>query len=442
VGDRVRFTAADKSQKIINGERGTVTKIENGLAFIALDSGAQASVSLDKDATVQLRYAYAQTGHSAQGATAKMFDQQGIKPNVILCTNANDATVDAKSWYTNLTRAADKLHMVTNAATARQIENIRKSISHSKEKDMAFELLEGKPEPETKKEERAAYIAPAAGDQAWHRIEFPAKATSGEISEILKTAQAQYGRELFVSGPVKFQSAVAKIAGKGEMDIKFDDKELDKTRKAATAAGIIAGLKKAIAKAEPGTIEHANMVLKLEKLQPQPKVVQPTPAPVPSPIQQTREAVVTVPALPGVLEIQQLAPSVEQQQPDLKPETDHLDEIHQQIDIAKAAADPRSMLAKSITADGDHDASTSGTVIAANQEFVAVHQRNAVKIYRLAELSLNVTYDGIDTDHGRFAPGNEIKRKNGKDGMRTLITEEREHMQIQDRRERDSGLGI
>ena len=230
IGERVRFTAADEGQGIINGDRGEVTRTEDGQAFITLDrTGLEVSVPTDKDTPVSLRYAYAQTGHSAQGATAKMFDAQGVKPNVILCTNAGDATVDAKSWYTNITRAADQVHLVTNATTARQIENVREKITHSKEKDTAENLLHGTQE-EIKKVERLAYIAPAAGEKAWQRIEICKDATPEQMATALRTAQAQYGKDLFIYGSKDEQKAIAKIAGREGLDVKLDDKPLDAIR--------------------------------------------------------------------------------------------------------------------------------------------------------------------------------------------------------------------
>jgi conjugative relaxase-like TrwC/TraI family protein len=230
VGERVRFTAADRGQGIINGDRGEVTRTEDGQAFITLDrTGQEVSVPLDKDTPVALRYAYAQTGHSAQGATAKMFDAQGQKPNVILCTNAGDATVDAKSWYTNITRAADQVHLVTNATTARQIENVRAKITHSKEKDTAEALIYGN-QQEVKTVERLAYIAPAAGDKAWQRIEVSKDATPAQMATALHTAHEQYGRSLFIYGTKDQQKTIAKVAGKEGMDIKLDDKALDAIR--------------------------------------------------------------------------------------------------------------------------------------------------------------------------------------------------------------------
>lgn len=124
------------------------------------------------------------------------------------------------------------------------------------------------------------------------------------------------------------------------------------------------------------------------------------------------------------------------QQPDTAA-IDYLADIQQQIEAAKAAANRHSMLAHSKTTEADHDAPGSGVIVASNEQFVAVQQGQSVKRYRTLELSKRMTYDGLDAGAGRFAPGNEFERKNGPDGMRTLLTEHREHMKTDAERERE-----
>lgn len=114
-----------------------------------------------------------------------------------------------------------------------------------------------------------------------------------------------------------------------------------------------------------------------------------------------------------------------------------LADIHKQIDAAKAAAHHHSMFAHSKTIDADRDAPDSGVIVGSNEQFVAVQRGEVVKLYLTLDLTKNLTYDGIDTGYQMFAPGNEIERKNGEDGMRTLLSEEREHMQTEAKRERE-----
>ena len=127
---------------------------------------------------------------------------------------------------------------------------------------------------------------------------------------------------------------------------------------------------------------------------------------------------------------------------DAHPPVDYLAEIHKQIEAAKAKADPRSTLANSTTTEADHDAPASGVIVASNDEFVAVQQRQSVKLYRVQELTKQLTYDGIDTGSGRFAVGNALERKNSKNGMRTLLSEEREDMQTEAKCEQQSNRDL
>jgi len=236
------------------------------------------------------------------------------------------------------------------------------------------------------------------------------------IAAALLLAREKFGQNLTLTGSPEFQRRVVAVAVAQGIPIKFVDPKLEAMR----------------------------LQLTDQKHQA---------ARTPTPIQPIREAV--PPVVPSA-EHQHPEPETEHpvlldeevQKPGARaeelPPVDYLDDIHQQIASAKAAADPRSMLAQSTTEEGDHDAPASGTIIAANEEFVAVHERNAVKTYLLAELARSVTYDGTSNDTDRFSLGNDIERKNGRDGMRTLVTENRDHMQTEAKRERglDTGHGL
>jgi len=227
VGDRVRLTANDKSKdkNYFNGDKAEVTKIEEGRVFARLDR-TQEEISFEyEDANIPLRYSYAQTGHSAQGATAKLSREEN-SANVILCMKAGDGTIDRKSFYTNMTRAADKLEIVTDAVTAKQIEDLRMRISRSNDKLSTEDLLTK--DVEKTPVVRAGYIAPAKGDKAWQRIEIPEDASRVQLREILDMAREQYGDEFFVSGSKNERMSIATIAGKAELPVKFDDAEMTK----------------------------------------------------------------------------------------------------------------------------------------------------------------------------------------------------------------------
>jgi hypothetical protein len=133
-------------------------------------------------------------------------------------------------------------------------------------------------------------------------------------------------------------------------------------------------------------------------------------------------------------------------EPQPEPQIDYLAEIHQQIATAiaaAAAADQYSRLGRATTEIANPAAEEWGTlIIASNAEFVAVRSSTTVKIYRIDELNKNLSYDGTDATDGKFAVGNELTRKNGRDGMRTLLTEEREHALSQEERDSRAGGGI
>ena len=118
------------------------------------------------------------------------------------------------------------------------------------------------------------------------------------------------------------------------------------------------------------------------------------------------------------------------------PPVDYLDDIHKQIAAAQAAASEQSSLRHAMTQEADYDAADSGVIVGSNEQFVALESGKVVMLYQALELTKNLTYDGTDTGPVRFALGNELTRKNSKDGMRTLLTEEREAMQTEVRRAR------
>ena len=286
------------------------------------------------------------------------------------------------------------------------------------------------------------------------------------IAAALAVAQQKFGNVLELTGSDEFKKNAVAVAVDNGLTCRFLDPELDKLREQ---------LRQQKYQAERGAT--------YAKVPPKP------PAPVHLPIQQPGEAVAPRPqtlttqqrfdqakaekqatraaqreeetsrAMSLTTGQQSLSPEPLAQHPfaldedaenfdhpelgaDAHPPVDYLAEIHKQIEAAKAKADPRSSLANSTTTEADHDAPASGVIVASNDEFVAVQQRQSVKLYRVQELTKQLTYDGIDTGSGRFAVGNALERKNGKNGMRTLVSEEREDMQTEAKREQQSGKGL
>lgn len=249
----------------------------------------------------------------------------------------------------------------------------------------------------------------------------------------LMLAQQMFGRILSLTGPEEFQARVVALAVEHGMPIQVADSRLEQLR----------------------------LQLHTEKTKP----AQPERAPRPSP--QGGQGVVggkapieptAVPAAqpdlaPGVTAALEDTVPVAPQQPQQpqhvqqpadplpEPAVDYLADIHQKIDVAKAAAAPGSSWANSTATEADHEKWASGVVLVANQEFVVVRDRHKVNIYKVSELVKNLAYDGIDTVSGCFAAGNELTRKHGADGMRTLIVEKREHMKSLENRKDNKGVG-
>ena len=245
------------------------------------------------------------------------------------------------------------------------------------------------------------------------------------IAAALAVAQQKFGQTLELTGSDEFKRNAVAVAVANNLTCKFADPELEKLREQLQAKQYQAA--REAARAERDREAAAKHLEQLEKRPPQQPPTHPSTA---------REAVL-------------LAPAPVAQQPDKTldvevPAIDYLADIQQQIEASKVAANRHSMLAHSTTTKADYDAPGGGVIVASNDEFVAVQQGQSVTLYQTIELAKRMTYDGIDTGNGRFAPGNELARKNGKDGMRTLIIEEREHMQTEEKRklQRENSRGI
>lgn len=287
---------------------------------------------------------------------------------------------------------------------------------------------------------------------------------SGEaITAALLLGREKFGTNLTLTGSQEFQRRVVEVAVAQGIQVKFIDPQLEMLRVQLTESKRQPMSQKPIqsppreAVAEPTQEQQmqraraARAVVKEAKqkeIDDKAKLPE-TPPVVPPAIQTIQQISEAVP----------LVPAPEAQQPDAHDdydpgqsydgdehvtEIDYLDDIHKQIAAAQAAASEQSSLRHAMTQEADYDAADSGVIVGSNEQFVALASGKVVMLYQALELTKNLTYDGTDTGPGRFAPGNELTRKNSKDGMRTLLTEEREAMQTEVRRARarDKGLGI
>ena len=252
------------------------------------------------------------------------------------------------------------------------------------------------------------------------------------IAAALATAQQKFGPTLELTGSEAFKKKAVAVAVANHLTCRFSDPELDKLREQLQQQKY--QVERDAARAERERLAAERLETSKAKAKVEATALERPPTTVHPTIQQTREVVPL------------LAPALETQQPEKLDKqitaVDYLADIQQQIEVAKSAADRSSMLAHSTTTDADHDAPGSGVIIASNDEFLAVQQGRSVKLYRVQELTKQLTYDGIDTGSGRFAVGNALERKNSKNGMRTLLSEEREDMQTEAKCEQQSNRDL
>ena len=109
-GDRVQFTAPDKSLKIANRDLGTIESIdETGNVEIKLDSGRQVHFNLEQNR--HLDYGYAVTSHSSQGTTA---DRVLVHVDT---EQAHEKLINSRLAYVAISRARYDAQIYTNDAS-------------------------------------------------------------------------------------------------------------------------------------------------------------------------------------------------------------------------------------------------------------------------------------------------------------------------------------
>lgn len=323
-----------------------------------------------------------------------------------------------KNWKEQPQIIGDDLQQelqITRAQQPLRLSQILKSLSHTTDqRDHTTYALNGK--SVFRDEGRTIQILDLKSDDG--------------IAAALATAQQKFGQVLTLTGTPEFQKNAVAVAVANNLTCRFADPALDALRDRLQADKY---------KAEREVIRTPEKVTQSPP-PPGEAVAEPIkPVKKPTPEQQVQRANAakafvneSTPAVaPVITPIQQIPP------------VDYLDDIHKQIAAAQAAADEHSYLRHAMTQEADYDAADSGVIVGSNEQFVALASGKVVMLYQALELTKNLTYDGTDTGPGRFAPGNELTRKNSKDGMRTLITEEREAMQTEVRRARarDTGLG-
>jgi ATP-dependent exoDNAse (exonuclease V) alpha subunit len=106
VGDRLQFTATDKSIGVANRELGNIEQISpEGFLTVQLDKGR--SVQFDPSQNRHFDHGYAVTSHSAQGVTAD-------RVLVNVDTETHPDLINSRFAYVSVSRAQSDAQIYTN----------------------------------------------------------------------------------------------------------------------------------------------------------------------------------------------------------------------------------------------------------------------------------------------------------------------------------------
>ena len=129
-GDRIQFRAPFAEKRIVNGELGSITKIEPEHLRVALDSGRE--VSFDPQQFRHLDHGFAVTSHSSQGLTV---DRVLISAD----TQESFRLLNDRMAYVAVSRARDEALIYTDST-----QNLRESLNRATNKEMALEATNSK----------------------------------------------------------------------------------------------------------------------------------------------------------------------------------------------------------------------------------------------------------------------------------------------------------
>jgi conjugative relaxase-like TrwC/TraI family protein len=218
LGDQIRFTASTMvgKTKIANGQRGEIRDISQDSMSVRMASGNDVEIPHRQNRPLSLSHGYAQTGHSAQGATAK---------HVLLHVRADDPTVNRNSFYTTVTRAAETIQVFTNALSEKSISQLSNRVKQNLSADSA--------------------IAEVKNDHVTKPNSFTLNVNARDTKETLlkklhDISEGKRNTEVEVTGDFDKTLLAAEIAGSNKLNIRFTDNRLDSFRQnieSATQSG-------------------------------------------------------------------------------------------------------------------------------------------------------------------------------------------------------------
>lgn len=126
-GDRIQFRAPFTDKRIVNGELGSITKIEPEQVRVALDSGRE--VSFDPQQFRHIDYGYAVTSHSSQGLTV---DRVLVNAD----TSESFRLLNDRMAYVAVSRAREEALIYTDST-----QNLRDTLNRGTDKEMALKAI-------------------------------------------------------------------------------------------------------------------------------------------------------------------------------------------------------------------------------------------------------------------------------------------------------------
>ena len=172
-GDRVQFRAPDTQKRIVNGELGTITKIDPAHIRLALDSGRE--ISIDPRKCRHLDYGYAVTSYSAQGLTC---DRVLVNAD----TRESVQLLNDRMAYVAISRARYEALIYTDSA-----QNLGLSLERSTNKETAIEATQQQLPFDHSFDQRPTYPAPAQTQPATFATEIPIEIARARYEPAIST---------------------------------------------------------------------------------------------------------------------------------------------------------------------------------------------------------------------------------------------------------------
>lgn len=123
--DRIQFRAPFTEKRIVNGELGSITKLEPDQIRVAMDSGREVTFHPEKFRHID--HGYAVTSHSSQGLTV---DRVLVNAD----TTESERLLNDRMAYVAVSRARDEALIYTDSA-----QNLRETLDRGTDKETALE---------------------------------------------------------------------------------------------------------------------------------------------------------------------------------------------------------------------------------------------------------------------------------------------------------------